>query len=268
MINQDHEKLEIVFKLDTQLDREEELGGSKLQKILIGNNIDDARVLQILLDRLERLGFGDISENGVKISSTAYLSKVKRIGKWRRSITAGGLNFRFGHATSCAHSFLSIEEISVGAGRPWDDWVANFLPAKEFVQAWTSNVDYDRWQNATDPLQYEAAGRSYDDLPMKSNELPPPLEQMEIDISANPARHILRPGYVEAIGSTMWLGPLFWEHVGSDRKDILLSDSRFTVQSFPAGIIKLIVSDSCFRDYSTKDIQSSLREILFGSTAK
>lgn len=42
------------------------------------------------------------------------------------------------------------------------------LNVRGMIQAWVADVDYDYWQNATDPLQYESAGRSLSGLSMKS----------------------------------------------------------------------------------------------------
>lgn len=95
-------------------------------------------------------------------------------------------------------------------GEPW------CLENPGFVMSWIASREYDYWQNATDPLQYEAEGRDWSALPRISNGLPPPLQQEIIDISRNQGRRILRNGYVEAVGSAMYLAPRFWELTGGD----------------------------------------------------
>lgn len=257
------EKLDIVFRLHSRSGDEQRVGESKLASFLKTGGIDDAHALQLAISTLRQRGISDIEVSGRKIAATSYLSQVEKQGKWHQTISADGLSFRFGHVVALAQSFLVIEENRVGAGKSWEDWMTPFFSEKEFVQAWISDVDYDTWQNAKSPLQYEAAGRSYASLPMKTNGLPAPLGQMEIDTSANPGRWILKTGYVESIGSTMWLGPLFWASVGMHRKDALLSDQRFTVQSLSEGIIKVVTSDSCFCDETTENIQQILRTILY-----
>ena len=100
---------------------------------------------------------------------------------------------------------------------------------------------------------------------MKSNGLPPPLDQMEIDTSGNPGRNVLRQGYIEAIGSTMWLGSLFWERTGVDKfaSIPLLESQGFNV--YDCGkFFKVITSDEVFSDGSNLEKQCTLRRILFG----
>ena len=67
------------------------------------------------------------------------------------------------------------------------------------------DAEYYHWQNAHDPLQYEAAGKTTDGLPLIDNGLPPPLNQLIVDTSRNPGRRYLRDGFQEAISSPMWL---------------------------------------------------------------
>jgi hypothetical protein len=190
------------------------------------------------------------------------LKHVEKQGKWSRVVEAGGLSFRFGHVPALKHSFVIIEEINAGSAVSWESWVKPFFAEESFIQAWVSDVEYDHWQNAKDPLEYEAAGRSYRHLPTKLNGLPPPLEQLEIDTSKNPGRWSLQSGYIEAIGSTMWLGALFWKHVGENRKDALLSASWLEVVE--NGITQVVSSAHCFFDVTTEDIQRKLRSVLYG----
>ena len=130
-----------------------------------------------------------------------------------------------------------------------------------------SDVEYDYWQNAKDPLQYKSQGRSYAHLPMKSNGFPPPVEQMEIDTSNNPGRWSFQSDYIEAIGATMWLSGLFWKHIGENRKDALLSTSGFEAQIVENGIMKVVSSEYCFCDETTEDVQRKLRSVLYGTSS-
>lgn len=88
---------------------------------------------------------------------------------------------------------------------------------------------------------------------------------MEIDTSRNPGRNVLRQGYIEAIGSTMWLGNLFWERVGVDRvASISLLESQGIKVCECDNFFKIITSDEVFSDGSTAEKQRALRQILFG----
>ena len=163
------------------------------------------------------------------------------------------------------YCFLVLEESEGHNNTELEEEIGPILGVEGFIQAWVSDVEYDFWQNATDPLEYECVGRPLSGLPMKSNGLPPPLDQMEIDTSGNPGRNVLRQGYIEAIGSTMWLGNLFWERVGVDRfaSISLLESQEFKV--YECGrLLKVVTSDKVFSDDSTLEKQRALRQILFG----
>ena len=54
-------------------------------------------------------------------------------------------------------------------------------------------MEYDYWQNAEDLLLYRVAGRAVEGLRLVSNNLPAPLEQKVVDISANPGRRVFPP---------------------------------------------------------------------------
>ncbi len=260
------EKLSIVFKLDCERDIEEvQVGTNKLGRFVAAGGINDIQALQIIVGIMQQFGMAmEFNDQGKKTSVESYLKHVEQQGKWSRTIEAGGLSFRFGRVPALKHSFISMEEIKAGSAVSWVDWVKPFLLEDSFVQAWVSDVEYDYWQNAKDPLEYEAAGRSYTHLPTKSNGLPPPLEQIEIDTSHNPGRWSLQLGYVDAISSTMWLGKLFWQSVGENRKDALLSASWLDVQSITDGVIQVVASEHCFCDKATEVIQNNLRAILYG----
>lgn len=178
---------------------------------------------------------------------------------------SGGFELRFGVLPAMDYCFLVIEESESHSDTSLEEEVGPILSVEGFIQAWVSEVEYDFWQSATDPLEYECVGRPLSGLPMKSNGLPPPLDEMEIDTSGNPGRNVLRQGYIEAIGSTMWLGNPFWESAGVDRfaSISLLESEGFEV--FECGrFCKVVTSDKVFSDDSTLEKQRALRRILFG----
>lgn len=180
-------------------------------------------------------------------------------------LVSGGYELRFGLLPALGYCFLVLEESEGHNNAELEEEIGPILGVEGFIQAWVSDVEYDFWQNATDPLEYECVGRPLSGLPMKSNGLPPPLDQMEIDTSGNPGRNVLRQGYIEAIGSTMWLGNLFWERVGVDRfaSISLLESQEFKV--YECGrFLKVVTSDKVFSDDSTLEKQRALRQILFG----
>ena len=177
---------------------------------------------------------------------------------------AGGLLFQVGNVPAMRQGFVLIEEKIPGAAHSWDTWVSPFLGEPDFVQAWVSDVEYDHWQNASDPIEYTVVGRDYSHLPLRSNGLPFPLEQLVIDTSANPGRWTMRMGYIEAVGSTMWLGGNFWRAVGKE-PGVAIDETVFRISSIEGNVVKVIALDQCFCDQSTAAIQDRLRINLFGN---
>lgn len=202
--------------------------------------------------------------HGIKIDIKALEKKILK-KSWPSGLVSGGFELRFGSLPALGYCFLVLEELESHDNAKLEEEIGPILGVEGFIQGWVSDVEYDFWQNATDPLEYECVGRSLSGLPMISNGLPPPLDQMEIDISGNPGRNVLRQGYIEAIGSTMWLGSLFWERVGMDEFSSisLLRNQGFIVYEC-GGFLKVITSDRVFSDDSTLEKQRALRQILFG----
>lgn len=203
--------------------------------------------------------------HGVKTDIKTLEKKILKKKSWPGGLVSCGFELRFGLLPALGYCFLVLEEVESHNNTDLEEEIWPILGLEGFIQAWVSNVEYDFWQNATDPLEYEGVGRSLSGLPMKSNGLPPPLDQMEIDTSENPGRNVLRQGYIEAIGSTMWLGNLFWERVGVDRfsRISLLKNEGFKVYEYD-GFFKVVTSDEVFFDDSTIEKQRALRQILFG----
>jgi hypothetical protein len=203
--------------------------------------------------------------HGLEIDIKSLEMKISKKKSWPSGLTSGGFELRFGVLPALGYCFLVLEE-SEGHNYPeLGEEVEPILSVEGFIQAWVSDVEYDFWQNATDPLEYECLGRPLSGLPMKSNGLPPPLDQLEIDTSGNPGRTVLRQGYIEAIGSTMWLGKRFWERVGVERSSSisLLKSQGFKVYEF-GDVFKVVASDQIFSDTSALEKQRALRQILFG----
>jgi hypothetical protein len=99
------------------------------------------------------------------------------------------------------------------------------------VLAAAIDQDYDYWQNAQDPLQYKAVGRSWAHLPLLSNGLPPPLDQTLIDVSSNPGRRYMRRGFVEIVSYLMWISDMGWERLKSNKSTVQGCAGFATVES-------------------------------------
>lgn len=237
--------------------------GQVWKKIEKQDFFSDLRALEILVGTMRQLGIAEIEQYGETFPIEAYLTNVKSRGRWNGTFVAGGLAFSHGYVVSCEQSFVMIEEIDAGSSRSWEEWLGPFLHEERFVQAWIADVDYDFWQNAKDPLQYETRGRDYSGLPLVSNGLPPPVEQMEIDTSNNPGRRTLKPGYLEAVGATMWFATPFWQRVEAERRAVLESAVGIRVSPVTDSVIRVVAADACFIDQTSRGAQDRLRAILY-----
>lgn len=178
--------------------------------------------------------------------------------------TIKGQGWQFIHGSMSRHhlDFLTIRSET----RPsWDDWAGAFIGLDDFVMAWAYDVAYDHWQNAKDPGEYAAIGKDPTNLPMRSNGLPHPLNRMEIDTSNNPGRFVLREGYIEAVGSPMWLGAPFWTFTGADRPAVMAA--RDLHPQMLGKVMKLTPANACFTrpDGAAGDMQNRLRSLLYRS---
>jgi hypothetical protein len=258
------EKLKIVFLIEAASGNEERIGDRNVRNPQAGG-IGNSRILQMLIETMKRFSIPPEfkSSDGEVISAAQFAKRLEAQGKWGGSVEAGGLLLQVGHIPAMRQGFVLIEEKVSGAARAWGKWVLPFLNEPDFVQAWISDVKYDHWQNASDPIEYTAVGREYSHLPLRSNGLPFPLEQQVIDTSKNPGRWAMRESYIEAIGSTMWLGRHFWRAVGKEPSSAL-DTAAFRVNYIGLDLVEVVAADQCFCDQTTVDIQNKLRIALFG----
>ncbi|MGF6604824.1 hypothetical protein P3T23_009580 [Paraburkholderia sp. GAS448] len=258
------EELTLVFMLKDPTDSAEMiLGEDKVKFQPRTGSVAPLDALNLLICRMQALGIQTTFTEGRRtISTTSLRKQVETKGTWGHLETAD-LSLRYGVAGSYDHCFVSIREKVANVAGDWKAWMIPFVELDGFVEGWVADVEYNHWQNAKDPIEYEVTGRDFSHLPMKSNGLPPPLEQMEIDTSRNPGRWVLRSGYVEAVGAVMWLSELFWDRVGRDHKN-RLNSTEWPQTSEPAkGIMEVRISERCFISEETADIQNRLRACLY-----
>jgi hypothetical protein len=201
---------------------------------------------------------------GKSININRLIRDIKRVPYNNLELIGRDYSFSFGSVAQCHLDFFEIKSMPESK-IPWDDWAMPFISSENFVMAWAMNSEYNHWQNAYDPLQYTALGKSYAHLPMKSNGLPYPLEKQIIDTSRNPGRWIFRDGYIEAVGATMWLGEPFWQLAGMDKSSVVKADWLRVSNPIPS-VTKVQAADKCFAtaDEESGQIQKRLRTLLFG----
>jgi hypothetical protein len=236
----------------------------RLELVFQLESIKPAEVLQILSSQLSKRCSEDYKVN--------FSDKVISLGEINTAfVKSQKVNFNLEteeiridvvSITNYKQILISIEE-KLNQHINCNDWVYDFLNVKGFVQAWVCDIDYNYWQNAYDPIQYAASGRSYDSLPLKSNGLPFPLEQMVIDVSANVAKREIKVGYVEAIGCPMWLGELFWKY-SVNSKEFLIEKLKDRI-SLLNNVVCISMVGRLFEDNSTLEEQKLLRKLLYGT---
>ncbi|KZS50838.1 MULTISPECIES: hypothetical protein [Rhizobium] len=220
--------------------------------------------LETILDVLRRLKLDEkIQGHGSSLQLKKLLTSVRNTDRLSQ-IETSTLIFKYGAVADAEHCYVEVREKVPNAAIDWEQWVEPFIVSPHFVQAWVADVEYDKWQNAQDPLIYKAANRDYSSLPMRSNGLPPPLEQMVVDISQNPGRWEFRSGYIEAIAAVMWLSELFWRYVGVDHRKRLAGLSEAKIKQETDDVVRISISETSFIDDSTRDLQERLRKILYG----
>jgi hypothetical protein len=133
-----------------------------------------------------------------------------------------------------------------------------------FLQASFYDWNYYYWQNATDLLEFRDSDLDVSTLKLRENGLPPPLDSLIIDTSRNPSRRVLRPGYVEMIGSPMWISETFFRFHSRQFDASSLERSGFDV-SYRDGITRIEFAGGAFVSDDTYDKQRVLREAVYGS---
>lgn len=242
------EELKIVFKLESF---SVEIALQGIQSVLAKHKVP----------------FTGFMLNGRPVNLREALVQLERSRKRTFDLVGQGFEFLLGCVRNFQLDFLRIKS-EAEPKVAWNEWAAQFIGSPDFVMAWLADSDYQHWQNAEDTLEFTAVGKSYAHLPMKSNGLPPPLNQQIIDISCNPGRWSLRTGYYEAVGAVMWLGERFWQLTSADR--IQIASSRWLRVSNPLPtVIRLQASDLCFTtaEGASGELQSKLRLFLFPDRA-
>lgn len=192
------------------------------------------------------------------------LEGLKTEGPPHFRIEAGAFSIDFSTIKAYQQQLLVIRKEEPWSFADWESAVEYFLGCDGFTQACLESEEYTFWQNASDPIQYEAAGRSCDGLPLVSNGLPSPLNQLVVDTSKNPGRRVIKVGYVEMVGHVMWLGRPFWGLVGDHRREELLAKSAYQVTELRNGVVRVVASENPFVDDTTSEIQDEFRRVLFG----
>jgi hypothetical protein len=237
----------------------------QLQIVFKYKTLDSELAMRRVAEIFARYGITspEFELSGRKLRTPRLISKLKAAANRIFDIAGPGYEFILASLPKFQLDFLIIRSTSE-ATVSWDDWVSGFVGDGDFVMAWVVDVDYDHWQNAKDPQEYEVVGKSYAQLPLRSNEMPYPLHRMEIDTSRNPGRWRFGIGYIEAVGATMWLGSSFWELTSADCTKLENVPWLKRFEQTP-NVFKIQAADACFAtgEGQIGERQSQLRSLLF-----
>jgi len=260
------EGLMVVFKLETVVSAKGfKLGNGTVDKVKAVGGITAPIALHTILQTLEKLGIKpEFTNHGEPMNIGTFYRSVAAGGKWGHIIDCGGLAFHFARVTGSEFAFVQIKETEAGACKSWDVWVEAYASMDGFCQAWVSNSEYEYWQNAQELSQYQYGGRDASKLPLISNGLPPPLRHDIVDTSSNPGRRIIRKGYYEVVGATMWLSKIFFDLTkGAQNLDEVRKADWLTVTALNDDVIKVQARSTPFSDDSTAAIQDKARALLY-----
>ena len=220
------------------------------------------------------------SEYSEKLVIEEYLliqGKFSEIGEMLNDYNSSEFNISFvDHEGTIEYGNNSTKEISrvkinflITSEDDAEKWLTPFIDEGLLIQARIYDKEYDFWQNAYDPLQFKANNKSYKGLPMISNNLPPPLNQEIIDTSQNPGRLTIKHGYIEFIGSVVWIKKQLLVSLNVYDKILELNENWLEVSRLNHDVFKLKVADSPFNNDKDDSItiQNKLRSILYEAGA-
>lgn len=193
------------------------------------------------------------------------INEVEKILRKETNFSINDQRFSFSYGAVWAgklHQLIIAQQQSEKVN--WDVWIEKLSNNGLFVNAWKFDNDYIYWQNNKNIESYKWNRKSYEHLPMKPSGDPLPFAQTVIDTSKNPGRNVFRTGYVEAVGSTMWLGDEFFSLTGADKDNIISSDWLDASEIKP-GIIKIKAQEECFiqSDGKEAELQYKMRDLLY-----
>ncbi|HEX4158051.1 MAG TPA: hypothetical protein VHY79_06220 [Rhizomicrobium sp.] len=257
------EELRIVFSLDVYERAKQVLGDRTFGVLSPTEPLDILGVFHAIKDVLAQIGIRPNFQTyeGTPVSEKRVKARLPRYGI--PYLRVDGLALQAGNIPGWKQSFLMVDEKSPGTASSWDQWVAPFLGCPNFVQAWVADTEYNYWQNAEDTMLYTSAGRDMSGLKLKSNGQHYPSERVIVDTSENPGRWEFRQGYIEAIGSPIWIGENLWRAIGENRENELRALDWLHLTEPQKGVLR-VEYDFQFIDEATAAKQNALREAIYG----
>ncbi len=221
------------------------------------DGLESVSVFENLHDPLLKLDGKLFRKNGQRFHVDNYIKSIEKKGVWKELKEVRDLWILYVEKFGYEVGGISIHGEN-NALVSVDDWVQSFLEKEYFLQAAVLDADYDGWQNSVNIWKFENAGRHHEH--MKKREITP--GDWIINTEFNPGHRTYKDGYIDMVGSRMWLGKAFWNVVGKNRKKQLLSSDLFDVRELSEDVLE-INSRELFLDETTAELQMQLRKLLY-----
>lgn len=212
-----------------------------------------------------------LKEEGLLLEKYELVGKLKTVSQIEKNLSNGESLIINDHLFSFSFSAPwagKLQQLVINKDKSvkvnWGLWIKKLSEFGIFVYAWKYDREYSFWQNNEEIESYRLNAKPYEHLPTKPSGVSLPFAQIVIDTGKNPGRNVFKTGYVEAVGSTMWLGDEFFPLTGSN-KDTVKSADWLQVSELKPGILKIQAQENCFTQSEGKeaDLQYKLRDLLY-----
>lgn len=256
-------KLAAVFQIEGGVDLEIPAGDTLLGNYRQRSGITARRMFDTILAILESHGHAPALYDNLDgmLAVANYKTYLDARSKPSFDVSCEGLRCEYRTHAARNFSVLNITQFENEPILAWADWAAALAPLPGFAQAILMDEAYDLFQNATFLSVHTRAGRSVDGLVLE------PAEEgtlsRRVNTSRNPGRRRDGYGYLEAVGSTMWLGQGFWRIAGKETKRGLLDGEWPEAVETDGGVLRVLAAPRCFADGDDPEVQYRLRELVY-----
>jgi hypothetical protein len=243
-----------------------------LDIVLTHETLDYGTCWRLILDAFTTLGIdqksyllGIASKKRIRVENIH--ARIDLIGVMNNRCYIRSIDQNFFVRMNSMDQNIKYDKIYIKSKKGLIDWnivVNNFKDQINFIYAFIYDEDYAFSQNEGDPKRL----KYYKSQPHNSVIINhPSLADFKIiDISFNPGRFEEKSEFIQAIGSTMWLGSPFWDFTETSIAQIT-STPWLQVEQIGESIVKIIAQDKCFTSDvgEEKILQENLRALLFTS---
>tara|TARA_R110001592_G_scaffold349845_1_gene645485 strand:- start:1231 stop:1959 length:729 start_codon:yes stop_codon:yes gene_type:complete len=231
----------------------------KLECVFIAGSMDRLKIWDQIEQLLTPVSEIELYDKPIQINKLR--NQIKKLKGDFFNIKADQYSIRFAAVPNSSLSFLQVKVKESKEPGWWQDWINIFSSYSGFLQGWLSDIDYEYWQNASDPVQYQAHGKPIDGLALVSNGLPHPMQKNVVDTSKNLGLRKLCNGYIEAIGAQMWLSTDMLRILSIDEEAV--HECPIEVSEYSAKVLWLSSKYTVFKEGLDEQLEESIRNWLF-----